>query len=277
MRTKLYILLTILAFTKSTLKSQSIDTIKAIVYYQFKFISDSLKQNSFYTENMMLCLGNNSSIYKSFDYYQYDSTLKINQRASDGVKQYQAPAKSISPNQLFKYPNENYIISKSNLGRFYLIYDKYPKIEWQIGIETKKIDGLLCQKAIGKLKGRTYEAWFTLDLPFANGPWKLGDLPGLIIEAKDSKNEVFFKFTGINSHPIAQFITSPNGIKVSQLEFNKLSKLAEEDPLTFLNNSGLGLTNVKANGVPVDLQSYPKIKTHAFNHIEINNKIELSN
>lgn len=78
-----------------------------------------------------------------------------------------------------------------------VIVDTLPEIEWQLIDETKKIDSLSCQKAIGKFRGRTYTAWYAKEIPVAAGPWKLHGLPGLIVEAEDSLGEVKFIFESL--------------------------------------------------------------------------------
>jgi GLPGLI family protein len=90
------------------------------------------------------------------------------------------------------------------LIRDYLIEEEIPMINWAILPDTKDIKGLSCQKATARFRGRNYTAWFCNQLPFNNGPWKLGGLPGLIIEAADDRNEVVFNFAGYEdiSHKI---------------------------------------------------------------------------
>ncbi len=72
------------------------------------------------------------------------------------------------------------------------IKDKARAIKWEILEESKTINALVCYKAIGSFRGRTYTVWFTLDIPVSFGPWKLNGLPGLILEASDSKKEYLF-------------------------------------------------------------------------------------
>jgi GLPGLI family protein len=72
-----------------------------------------------------------------------------------------------------------------NLLKNYLIEEELPSINWTVMQETKDIGGLSCQKATAAFRGRNYTAWFSAQLPYSNGPWKLGGLPGLIVEAAD--------------------------------------------------------------------------------------------
>jgi len=79
-----------------------------------------------------------------------------------------------------------------------VIVDTLPEIDWALIAESKMIDTLSCQKAIGKFRGRTYTAWYAKEIPVAAGPWKLHGLPGLIVEAEDSLGEVKFIFESLH-------------------------------------------------------------------------------
>lgn len=80
----------------------------------------------------------------------------------------------------------------------YYLDDPMPDFGWAITNEVKNIGGYDCAKAISKnFRGRVYEAWFTYFIPSSHGPWKLGGLPGLILEAYDQKGEIKFLFTSL--------------------------------------------------------------------------------
>jgi len=74
----------------------------------------------------------------------------------------------------------------------YIVEEKVKKIDWSITQEFKTISGFKAQRAEGLFRGRKYIAWFTNEIPIKYGPWKLNDLPGLILNVSDDKNEVMF-------------------------------------------------------------------------------------
>jgi GLPGLI family protein len=76
-----------------------------------------------------------------------------------------------------------------------LVEDTLGGINWKIDPAEKKAFGTYeCRKATGQFGGRTYEAWFTPDIPVGSGPYKLGGLPGLILEARSLDGAVQFSF-----------------------------------------------------------------------------------
>lgn len=61
------------------------------------------------------------------------------------------------------------------------VVDDFFDWNWEITDEEKNISGYLCKKAITRIQGYYFEAWFTQDIPISAGPEKFDGLPGLIL------------------------------------------------------------------------------------------------
>jgi len=72
------------------------------------------------------------------------------------------------------------------------ISEQLPAIDWKFTPDEKMIGSFACKKATAQFRGRTYTAWYAESIPVSIGPWKLGGLPGLILEASDATGEVHF-------------------------------------------------------------------------------------
>jgi GLPGLI family protein len=94
----------------------------------------------------------------------------------------------------------------SNRRPSIMLQEDIPNIIWQIQAEnTLKIGNLNCIKAFGTFGNRIYDVWFTPDIPVSFGPYKLGGLPGLILEAKSRDGKISYTFVSYESnisHPI---------------------------------------------------------------------------
>jgi GLPGLI family protein len=109
---------------------------------------------------------------------------------------------------------ENIILSKQQLlGKVIFIKENIIKIPWEIDVNEKKmIIGYNCTKATGTFRGRQYIVWFTEEIPFKFGPWKLNGLPGMILEAFDAYSEVSFTIEKIENFkkPIVEKFDFPD-------------------------------------------------------------------
>jgi len=75
---------------------------------------------------------------------------------------------------------------------------------WQLMEGDSIVCEYPCKKAAVDYRGRTWMVWYTLSLPYSDGPWKFCGLPGLILHAKDSENKFIFDCVGIekgDGHP----------------------------------------------------------------------------
>lgn len=113
---------------------------------------------------------------------------------------------------------------------------------WAISDSTKNILGYECIKATSDYHGRKWEAWFSPEIPVSNGPWKLGGLPGLILEASTEGGQYSFVATGIQqtTKPIGSVYLADEYEKTDRLKFLKAKR-------AFLDNP-LGNLNAKLNG-----------------------------
>jgi GLPGLI family protein len=103
--------------------------------------------------------------------------------------------------------------------------------DWKLHDDTLTILGYLCQKATCHFRGRNYIAWFTVDIPIYNGPWKFGGLPGLILKVYDEDNLYTFECTNIENHkkkyPIK--IIKKNYHKIAREKLLKLQRNLNEN------------------------------------------------
>lgn len=201
------ILTTIFAIAFATaLFAQSPDQALARVRYTFTHIQDTTQRDKPYTENMLLVIGKNASLYSSYD--KINESIALNKQIQEQIKNNAGGPQNISikrtgtkpTSQLdyFFFAKENKFITKERLFNNYLVEEEAPKINWKLSKDTASFSGVHCQKATAYFKGRNWIAWYAPDMPFQSGPWKLNGLPGLIIEAYDEKKEVQFQFAGID-------------------------------------------------------------------------------
>lgn len=141
--------------------------------------------------------------------------------------------RSITPGAIYQSFEKKKIFRTQKIGvKDFLTEDPLPPIVWKISNETKEIASYTCQKATGVYAGRTYTAWFTSDIPYTYGPWKLSGLPGLILEAKDATGEVQFLFRKISTEKdeMAAF-TATRPVKTTNEQLAKAEREFKRDPV----------------------------------------------
>lgn len=118
----------------------------------------------------------------------------------------------------------------------YLSKEVMHPMAWKIFEETRELEGITVQKARCFHRGRYYNAWFAPAIPISNGPWKLGGLPGLILEAYDDQCEVVFLFGALRYRPdqppgmpqvLAREVSTQTSLRLMQEEFRQYLDLIE--------------------------------------------------
>jgi GLPGLI family protein len=122
------------------------------------------------------------------------------QRTEDGVLKAAQPNGNRGTDSIgqvvYKAYNNPVLTIREGRQKWYIIRDTVD-IKWTIEDETKVLNSMTLQKAMGDFRGRRYTAWFNPSIPIPDGPWKLRGLPGLIMEAYDEKKQVRFDFVAL--------------------------------------------------------------------------------
>lgn len=131
------------------------------------------------------------------------------------------------------------------ISKFY--YDEAPHDwKWEISDSTKVILGYECIKAYTDFHGRKWEAWFSPEIPVQNGPWKLGGLPGLILEASADGGKYSFLATGLQqtNKRIKPVYRTDEYEKTDRIKFLKARRSFLDNPLGKINAqfAGAGVT-----------------------------------
>jgi len=170
--------------------------------YSIKFVNDTIKMTQGPEDWFILLIGDNFTYgYSYLDYYA-DSLLFKNPRLwalteMENIKNGTITAhysSSLMYARLYKNYKENRISAIDLLSTYLFIYEeKLTPQDWVIQEDTMTIAGYSCQKAACDYRGRSYEAWFTSEIPISEGPWKFCGLPGLIVRLYDTKRHYDFE------------------------------------------------------------------------------------
>ena len=95
------------------------------------------------------------------------------------------------------YPDGRITVTDGLILQDYRYVDSLHTQIWTMGDSTREVLGYTCQQATADFRGRHWTAWFATDIPVSDGPWKLGGLPGLILEAYDKGHQYTFTAVGL--------------------------------------------------------------------------------
>lgn len=127
-----------------------------------------------------------------------------------------------------------------------VVTDTMDPIDWLIvPNEHKRFGQYNCRRATGRYRGRTYDVWYAEDLPIPTGPFKLGGLPGLILEAQSTDGVVKFEFMELTLSPsIAQAINIRSGVSpdLSLQDVNQTRQAFLKRQIEFAKSKGVEMT-----------------------------------
>ena len=236
--------------------------------YETKYKLNSEKPDDINSDNMILDLKNNISIFRDSLDKKSDS-IRLN-----------------NGNGRFKMGVENQFYVKKNLTQkriekviTYLGTDYLLPVEeilnWNITSEQKLIGKYKSQKAETNYGGRNWIAWFTTELPFSDGPYIFNGLPGLIVSIQDSNNEYSFNLIEVKKGGNI-FDACTKTIKIDWKKYETLAKSYFNDPYDINTKVAMGktVTFTGPNGIAMDISV--KTKEMQKNILQKNNPIELN-
>lgn len=175
-------------------------TLLEVEYYK-RMVTDTLdRKNDFKADYVRLRIGRTTSMFYSPKELSYDS-LSYNQDLKTQVF-LNASRNKISVTGPFKERlYKNYPAGKITVYNTFALMDwtyteDWEKPTWALKDSVKNILDYNCQLATCFYRGRYWFAWYTMELPISEGPWKLCGLPGLILEAHDLLQD--YSYTAVN-------------------------------------------------------------------------------
>lgn len=254
-------------YYRDLLERRIIDSSLVSVYYDFRFVHDTLDKKPLY-DIYILDVGN---LYSSFQSMLADKRDTLVHKAAIASKPFN-PNAWLKENQYtscesyyFDYPKKGTLtVSTLFMGGKpiqYIYEEPIPPVKWQFEDQEIEIMGYQCQKATTNFRGRQYEVWFTIEIPIRNGPWKFNGLPGLILKAESTDG--LFGFTAFSitrSEKRALWICDLDKdiVKANRKEIMKLKNLRWSDPIFLWQINGapkihILIGNSTRTGEPGDL------------------------
>lgn len=235
----LFLLLPLISSSIQSIYSQDKYTnIEYRAIYEFSYKTQPNQTDFAKTDLMYLDIGNQTSIFYS-KYEQIRDSIK-NEGIKKGLSAYEIVEnlrnyKRGMSNFVYTLYDQNERITTDIFLKHYYYDEALTLPKWHILENDKKeIAGYLCQKAITNYLGREWIVYFTPEIPYNYGPWKLWGLPGLIIKAND-KDELFlfyivgFEHLSETKKIIYTYNNDKSFTKLSKNNFIKWEKLFYQD------------------------------------------------
>ena len=230
-------------------KMSTIDAGKIRVWYALNAVD--IRDESTYDDWERLEIGSHISRYYSYFIFRSDSLCtewgKKNPKASSVPTGCGSGGKQSG--RWSEYYHSDFIkdFSKKILTQYtymphripcYQYTEDIPVQNWSLQDDTTTIAGYLCQKAICSFRGRDFEAWFAVNIPINNGPWKFGGLPGLILKVSDIERLYVFECTSIEVHNNEFPIEIHSNVKYENINREKYRKLVESINVDYFKLTG---------------------------------------
>ena len=208
MKIVVYLLLLASLAVQAAAREPVLDRAYMKCLYRYVYLNDTLTGK---TKDDLLVLQIGTRISKCFSHYsnQVDSLsalpngdMIIGKMIDDAMNSGEFmrgkyPHKRLKTYIYKNYPEGCMTVTDGLILQDYRYVDSLHTQTWTMGDSTREVLGYTCQQATANFRGRLWTAWFATDIPVSDGPWKLGGLPGLILEAYDEGQQHVFTAVGL--------------------------------------------------------------------------------
>jgi GLPGLI family protein len=233
----------------NSVEIQEKDTSQYAVFYEVEFRSDSTDLDYVSKDIMVLYVGDNVSKFRNFYQIQRDSLTQLAidrnmdiDKVLPFINQVQKPKMTYAiikdwENKVYEYSDlifpDHFIFESSLNGN-----------TWEVLDEFEEYEGHKVQKAITHHGGRVWEAWFSAEIPINDGPYVFGNLPGLILKIKDSKNHYSFQMIKIEKkNEVLTHKTRKKPIKTTRPKFFEMQHDFNTNIIGKMASGGVTLTD----------------------------------
>ena len=266
MKIVVYLLLLTSLAVQATAREPMIDRAHMKCLYRYVYTFDTLK-NELRDDLLILQIG--KEVSKCYSYYTFQSDSLWS--TPDGAKVWSElfrratekdgiygdfPRVRMSTYVYKNYPTGQMTITDRISSQNYRYVDSLHAQTWTMGDSTREVLGYTCQQATADFRGRHWTAWFATDIPVSDGPWKLGGLPGLILQAYDEGQQHVFTAVGleqVKDEPIILNRSFKGNRKFEQtnhLEFLRMERRFLMDSNSFIQmETGIDLLGDEPNQV----------------------------
>lgn len=125
--------------------------------------------------------------------------------------------------RVYKNFNNGKLIAIEELAnKNYAYQEPEVPLDWRMSGDSKEFSRYKVQKATTSFAGREYIAWFTTEIPIADGPYVFHGLPGLIVELYDTENHYHFSLVSVVRMDEVKVWETGKVEKVSKVRFKEV-------------------------------------------------------
>lgn len=235
--------ISLLLITLNTVNSQIKlkDTLNYELTYDYSYQENKTDTLNIKSELMVL------KVAKNFSYFINYNNMKLREmysksKLAGNIPKYRSRGKTRLLFTIIKDYEMNQLSFSDRIGPDYYYYTKpLNQFVWKLENEQKEIMGYQCKKATTNFAGRDYVAWYSVEIPISDGPYKFNGLPGLIFSIYDTDKHYVYNLKNIEK--VNSFFNTKdeffNHIKIDKSDFDELKNRYKKKPSSMMNSGGL--------------------------------------